>query len=323
VLVALLVGCGSTPTGETNVEGGADATPDDPPVTDAASEALIDDAVNDTAPIADATTDHSAPDTIDAVSGDVGTDVPPTWVGGSLWKATSRAVEIRTFNYWTGVSGYLQEREQLTTTQLAALDGLCLIPTPTFRHFDTMTYRITITERDGTKASYRASSYNHLDGNEGLPTVDIHSLEPFLATFSCVSSGSPTLPPPKVDGGPPWTVAPVMGTDPGCINGVFVPSGCRQAWVKLKVDAPLSTRLEVFECRGALSMGALSTLRLFTPDGATELAASNPASSSVCPYVDYAFARADTYVISIDRTAGTACDAGTGPAGDLLLRIRH
>ena len=310
--IVLLVGCGSTLNTKTNVQGGADATTDDTPATDASNEALPDEAASDTTP--DAPLD--VPIT-DATTG-VATDGPPTCAGGSVWKTTSRGVEIRTFQYWTGVSGYLQEREQLTTTQLAALDGLCLIPTPTFRHFDTMTYRITIIDRDGSKASYRASSYNHLDGNEGLPTVDIHSLEPFLATFSCISSGNPTLPPPKVDGGPPWTVAPVMGTDPGCLNGVFVHPGCRQAWVKLQVDVPSSARLEVFDC-----MGALSTLRLFTPDGATELAASNPASSSSCPYIDHAFERADTYVLSIDRTAGAACDAGTGPAGDLLLRIRR
>jgi hypothetical protein len=330
LLFAVLVGCEpSTRTDDTPTDGApTDAAtaldaasepptpdaPDDVPAADTTSDVGQDDGHEDTS------SDGFAPDTTDDMTTDVITidrpaDARPTCQRSAVWKPTSNRIEIRFFNYWNGVSGYLQERSLLTSTQVAALGGLCLIPTPTSRLADGRTYRIVVSDEDGTEASYRASEGNYLEGNEGLPTIDIDSLDPFLATFSCLNSRT-FAPPGTVDGGPPWTLARTMGTDSGCLNGVSVPGGCGQAWVKLKVDAPLAYRIEMFQCT------ALATLRLFTPDGTMELAASDAGSGSPCPYVEHAFAQTGTYLISLDRSAGNVCDAGSGPPSDAFIRVR-
>jgi hypothetical protein len=330
LLFAVVMGCEtSTRTNDTLADG---APSDAAAVLDAASEPPTADAPDDvpaaetTFDVAqadgheDASSDGFAPDATDDVTTDVITvdrpaDARPTCQRSGVWKPTSNRIEIRFFNYWSGVSGYLQERSLLTSTQVAALDGLCLIPTPIIRLYDGRTYRVVVTDEDGTEASYRASESNYLEGNEGLPTIDIDSLDPFLSTFSCLNSRT-FGPPGTVDGGPPWALARTMGTDSGCLNGVTVPAGCGQAWVKVKVDAPLAYRIEMLQCT------APATLRLFTPDGTMELAASDSGSGSPCPYVEHAFAQTGTYLISLDRSAGNVCDAGFGPPSDAFVRVR-
>ena len=89
-------------------------------------------------------------------SADAGSDAPSTCTR-SVWKTTSSRIDIRSFQLFKGSSGYLHDRSLLTEAQLAALDGLCLIPTPTNLVADSMTYRITITDNDGTQTSYRAT----------------------------------------------------------------------------------------------------------------------------------------------------------------------
>jgi len=295
-------------TSDAALDGDAtEVTPDpsDAPVEDDATDATH-----------DATHDGVRDGTTDAISGYTPTD-SPICQGGVVWKPTSSRIEIRAFNFWSGVSGYLQDRQRLTAAQLAALDGLCIIPTPTNRLADGMTYRIIVSDDDGTQTSYRASQGNFLEGNEGLPTIDINTLDPFLATFKCLFSRAPSQPPPPVDGGPPWTRAPEMGTDSGCLNGVDVRQGCVPSWVKVKVDTPRQHRIDVFECTGSVP-----ALKLFSPDGTTELAASNPAPSSLCPYIAYNFDPAGTYLMSIERPTGTACDAGFVGNPDLYLRFQ-
>ena len=115
-----------------------------------------------------------------------------------------------------------------------------------------------------------------------------------------------------------WTRAPEMGTDSGCLNGVDVRLGRVPSWVKVKVDTPRAHRIDVFECTGSLQ-----TLRLFTPDGTTELAASNPAPGSLCPYLAYTFDPAGTYLMSVERRSGIGCDGGGfGGGPDLYLRFQ-
>jgi hypothetical protein len=285
LLLALLSGCSSERTDQAPPDSG---TPDTEPGDGAAPEATTD------------------------VPGDPNADQPATCAAG-VWKVTSTRIEIRSSQFFSGRSGYLQERSLLTGAQLAALDGLCVIPTPTLRVADAGNYRITVTDDDGTQTSYRATEGNFLEDNLGLPTIDIHALEPFLDTFSCLWSRK--MLPPSVDAGPPWTNAPTMSTDSGCLNGVYVFSGCR-AWLKLKVDTPLAHGIEQFECT------ARTTLKVFTPDGATELAASDPGSGSMCPYVDYALAQSDTYVMSVEFQVPTNCFPNSGVGGDALLRVR-
>jgi hypothetical protein len=318
-------GAAACDTNEPSTTGSPDAAaetttaPDtvtEPP--DAANDALPE--AGPSNPPADVTTEHSVLDVTRDVKPETAGDgdPPASCVGsgvGSVWKPTSSAIEIRAFHLFKGQSGYLQQRTQLTAAQMTALDGLCLIPTPTTRLTDSMTYRIVVADQDGTQTSYRASAFNYLDGNVGLPTVDVHSLEPFLATFSCTFSGEPRFPPTGADAGS-WDWAATMGTDPGCINGVYARSHCTPNWVKLRVDAPLTASIEVFECSGPQG-----GLRLFTPDGATVLAASSPGDASPCPYVSHAFAQAGTYLLSIDGHAGD-CDAGLGLVGDVSLRVR-
>ena len=114
--------------------------------------------------------------------------------GGRPWTEASRAIEVRSFGYFTGSSKYVADREQLSETQLAALAQLCIIDTPKGPSADGVSHRISITDTDGKVTQYRAAQENALDIDEGQAkdwtTLDIASLTPFLDTLSCLSAGA-------------------------------------------------------------------------------------------------------------------------------------
>jgi hypothetical protein len=313
LLLLVNVSCSSDSPDTGSTESG-------PNMLDAAVEQVTPDATPDTRHDAQPDTNPDAPDT----SPETG---PPACVRGQAWKSTSTRIEITSFGFFQGSSGYASDRSAMTDAQLIALDGLCVIPTPSGpRGADFTSYVINITDADGTVAHYRAAQDNIVDSDEGpnatLPTIDIHSLEPFLATFHCLFASQTRVPRGSgADGGsdgeagsPPWTSAPSVETSsPGCLNGVFVPYECADVWLKLNVDRPGTYQLRAVTCLET------TTIKIFSPDASTELATAS-GSEPNCPAVSYRFGQAGTYLVDIQKTNAAGC-TGVGSAGDFFLKV--
>jgi len=258
------------------------------------------------------------------------------------WSESSARVELRSFGYWNGSSRFDAEREQLTPAQLEALEGLREIPTPDGpRGSDYVSYRVEITDADGSIAHYRAAQDNITDGDEGdlsLQTLDVHTLQPFLGTFHCLSAsqtrgdlrGAPVsgangdppegsantepaaAPPPLVPAN--WTEAPaVSSAAAGCLHGVFMPPACHDVWLELEVEAPGKYQLSSDGCFESLE------LAVFSSDGRRQLAAAS-GRSEACPALEQSFTEAGSYPLRLRKTNGAGCSA-TGSAGDFFFRV--
>src|SRR4029079_19601338 len=92
-----------------------------------------------------------------------------------VWTSTSTHLALHSFGTFEGMSGYDKDRNDITPTQLDALARLKLIPTPTHAVTDLATYKIAITDANGSATDYRAAKDNVLSADEkGAPasTVD-------------------------------------------------------------------------------------------------------------------------------------------------------
>jgi hypothetical protein len=135
-----------------------------------------------------------------------------------------RDLELRFFE---GSTAYDIARADMTPEQLEILDKLCEIaPPPGPLGADYTSYQVTVTDRSGESATYRAVEQNIRDSDEsgvdGDRTLDIDSLAPFLRTYQCASAKA--MGPYDLESGSLWNGTPVLTGDPGCSNGVFV--GC-------------------------------------------------------------------------------------------------
>ena len=238
---------------------------------------------------------------------------------GSVWKASSRRIELVSFGFWQGSTGYRAERGTLNAAQQRALAGLCERPTPTGPVVsDLVSYHIKVTDADGSVVEYRAVPDNALEGDErdhALRTIDYDSLEPFLKAFRClVASESRVTRATKIDPERPWATAPTLPSDPSCLNGVFAPYNCGESWLKLTVPSAKRQTLTTERCVGTLQ------IKVFDATGENELATSPASASPRCPKLSYAFS-AGTYYVQLRKTNGTqSCDV-RGAAGDYLLRV--
>lgn len=80
-----------------------------------------------------------------------------------VWTATSVRLELSSFGYWNGSSGYAKDRADLTAEQLLVLSGLRTVPTPTDTMVDRVSHRLRIVDEDGSSVTYRAAERNRLD----------------------------------------------------------------------------------------------------------------------------------------------------------------
>jgi hypothetical protein len=230
---------------------------------------------------------------------------------GPPWKPSSARLEMSSFGYWVGSSGYVADRASLSATQLAALSGLRIIPTPTSVGADGVSTLLTIFDQDGTSQSYRAAVDDILDLDEGsgaqaLPTIAYESLQPFLATVHCDAAKDPADPSDAgPDAGPPWASAPALPSDTNCLNGFFVGSACQDTWRKVVVPQPAAY---TFALRGCFS---LMTIEVLDADGTTELATSPTGVPGACASVTYRFTQAGTYFVDIETRGEAGCDYGT------------
>jgi hypothetical protein len=234
-----------------------------------------------------------------------------------FWKPTSTRIELTSFGFFTGSTGYEKDRSQLSDAQLAALAGMCLLTASRGPATDAVSYAIKIHDRDGSVASYRATQGN-VDGdpvaNATVPAIEIGSLQPFLSTFQCLSASQTRESPAPTE--LPWSKAPTIGRDTGCLNGIFVPYGCHDVWLKLIVDAPATYELQTVNCVETIN------LKLHSADGTTELAAGTPGSKPNCPSLSYQFREQGTYLLEIEKTNATGCFFNTsGSAGDFFVRV--
>jgi hypothetical protein len=242
----------------------------------------------------------------------------------SVWKPSSQRIELTSFGFWQGSSGYAKDRGQLTAEQLAALEKLETTAPPTMEVYDGQSYRVRVHDRDGTVAEYRAAMGNVRDSDEGhgageLETIDITTLEPFLSTFDCVAARAAEGTARETDAPlDPRSVEPektvLLPTDAGCINGVFLPSTCSDALFTFEVR-----EAGTFDIVGGRCVETLS-LRLYTGDRTTLLAESSPGTNERCFTLRHAF-DVGTYAFILSKTNAAGC-AAHGMAGDTSLRVQ-
>jgi hypothetical protein len=253
------------------------------------------------------------------------TSSPPA-AGDRPWRPSSVRIELTTFSFWTGSSGYAKDRADMTAAQLAALEGLRTIPTPELLGFDASSWQIRIVDADGSVAAYRAAFANIRDSDESaealkLPTIDVETLEPFLATLHCLHAKKvPSIPrsedaplDPSTADTSKTTKLPV---DTGCINGVFLPQGCADAVLGFEIPAPATYELSTGRCIERLS------LRLYASDRSTLLAEGTPGTGDTCTTLQHGF-EPGSYVAVLGKTNAAGCQPGaSGVAGDTSLSLR-
>jgi hypothetical protein len=271
----------------------------------------------------------------------VGCSGDPDYSGRRPWSETSARVELSSFGYWEGSSRFDAEREQLTAEQLRALEGLREIPTPDGPlGADFVSYRVEISDADGSVAHYRAAEDNITDSDEGdlsLRTLDVDTLRPFLGTFHCLTAsqtrdglGNAPLPGADVPTGGAntapsveaaarpvpenWADAPDVSTAAqGCVHGIFMPYTCHDVWLELQVEAPGTYQLRSEGCFESLE------LAVFSSDGEQQLATAS-GNREACPALEQTFTEAGSYPLLLRKTNGAGCSE-MGTAGDFFFRI--
>lgn len=249
-------------------------------------------------------------------------DNPGACTPGLVWTSTSRRIEVRSYSFWQGSSGYRVERTALTAAQRTALNALCVRPQPTGPVFaDISAFQIDVTDNNGSVKSYRSAIDDLLDGDENdhsIPTIEYDSLKPFLATFRCLHATETRATRPRAgetleQAGPPWQFAPVLPSDPGCLNGMIGGTGCQESWVKVTISAKKRMNFFTEKCVG------VTQIRLYDQSGTTQIAASTASSAPSCPSLSYSF-NPGTYLLNLRKTnAGGSCMA-VGTSKDYWLR---
>ena len=310
------------------------------------------------------------PDPLDAFPGLDGSCVP-----GQVWKSTSRAIELKGFDFLLGWSGYRKALPDLSTEQLAALDKLCVITPQAGRGVDAYTFTVAITDADGTVAHYWGVDGDFSEGvvlpPAGLPSLGSTQIRAFRGTFSCLSETETHRSQPvraTVDGGDAGvedatreatspdavaanddasdgaehqgdgaiqdgaildgfpeaavegsqaadaaSLAPLVGNDPGCLNGVSAGSTCTDILLRVSISTSGVYELATEQCRS----GQEASIELFSEDGSTPLAASNAATAPLCASMTYTFSHAGVYPVELHRHNSVCLLASAG----LLFRV--
>jgi len=249
----------------------------------------------------------------------------PTVENKAVWRPTSTRIEVSSFGFWEGSTGYAKDRAELTPEQLAALERLRTMTPPEQMGADFTSYEVRVTDEDGSVARYRAAEGNVRDSDESvnaasLPTIDIETLRPFLDTIKCLRAKA-VEPIPRTTTTPldPKTAdmskAVAVPADTACTNGVFVPYGCSDSLLTFDVDAPATYEIVSGRCLEQLS------LRVYTSDRTTLLAESTPGTAESCFTLRHTF-EPGSYVLVFSKTNAAGCNQN-GKAGDTSLRVRR
>ena len=248
---------------------------------------------------------------------------------GPPWKASSTRLEMTSFGYWVGSSGYRADRASLSGAQLSALAAMRQVPTPTQTAADLVSYHLTIFDQDGTSALYRAAgtggagvTTNLLDGDEGttaasMPTIDFPTFQPFLDTIHCDATRSPAFPADggvggSTDGGAAWASAPTLPADPSCVDGISGNGSCEDIWRRVVVAQPATYTFTLRTCSTGMS------LDIMAPDGASSLTTSPSFTSPACGSLAQHFDSAGTYLLRVSSGGDAGC---TALSADFTLQV--
>src|SRR5690606_5287572 len=179
--------------------------------------------------------------------------------------------------------------------------------------------------------TYRAAFANIRDSDESaealeLPTIDVETLKPFLATFQCLHAKEvPSIPRSSDAPLDPSTVdtskASKLPADLGCINGVFVPYGCCDSVFTFDVASAATYELSTGRCIERLS------LRVYASDRSTLVAEGSPGGDETCVNLRHAL-EPGSYLVVLGKTNAAGCGgdrpdaSAAGGAGDVSLSIR-
>jgi hypothetical protein len=107
-----------------------------------------------------------------------------------------------------------------------------------------------------------------------------------------------------------------LRTDPGCLDGIFVPTDCVD--ISLALDIPSAGTYEIASvgCIGAV------TIKVLASDGTTALATSPPGTEPSCSAVTHTFDAAGSFRLLLEKRNLAGCAAGApGGAGDFYVRV--
>ena len=254
-------------------------------------------------------------DGVPATRGEADGGVP--FVAAAPWKSTSVRIELSSFGFFDGSMGYVKDRAVLTAVQLQALEGLRtrqVVAGPGV--YDVEAFTITIVDADGTRATCRATrqNFNVREISAGSLAVDMVTLDPFLATLTCMKAGATRGCSVEPGAAAPGTCTATVSTDPGCSNGVFVGSGCADVWLKLVIASAGTYEVAAGNCVESIATKVLGI------DGVTVLASSTPGPPPTCPSLTHAFDAPGTYWLVVEKRNAAGCPA-MGGAGDFNVRV--
>jgi hypothetical protein len=128
-------------------------------------------------------------------------------------------------------------------------------------------------------------------------------------------ASSPDALPANSDASNAAPLAPLVGDDPGCLNGVFALSTCTNIRLRVKISTPGVYELATEQC-----LAKQTSIHLFSPDGSAELAASDATTAPVCAAMTYTFGQAGVYPLELQRRSAEGC-SGTVGIGSFLFRV--
>jgi hypothetical protein len=239
-------------------------------------------------------------------------DAGPPPVGTLVWKPTSDRIELISTSFFNGSWGYDRLRADLTPQQLSALEQMKTMAPDTGRFAADVDFlEITITDRDGSKTKFQATSKN-FHGSVPDPTltpIDFRTLSPFIQTTACekgtrpIERSSETRLDPSAA---PQT--PALPKDLACLTGIRLSGRCSDTVFKVTPPSDGSFTFSIHRCLDVMS------LRLYTGDGKTMLEEAALGGNTADPCVSLAatMSTTESYLLMMTRTVpgcATAVDA--------------
>jgi hypothetical protein len=226
-------------------------------------------------------------------------DEPTDAVAQSPWRDTSTHLALLITPSFAVSSHFEASPAQLREDQLQALRGLRLEENPPKTPCgDCPSYNLSITDADGGIAHYgirpNPAAQPPLDG-----VIALDSLQPFLDTFNCYSTGSHPF--GGRDSAPQsWEHAPTLSTaDSSCSHGILH-YPCDQMRFWLAVEQPGQYQISSVDCAPDLSVELMT-------EGLSPLASAAFAGAE-CPVITHEFADVGSYALLLGRADDGACD---------------
>jgi hypothetical protein len=234
----------------------------------------------------------------------VNDDTNPTYVGGGpVWTSTSASIRLD-FQVWpNGTTAWEKARAELTPDQLSILASLTSGPPVHSKKKDVQEVLVHVTEADSSRHDFRVVFRNDFAASafEDLPVVDYRAFKPFLDGVQCLLSLATDDQADhagfdEVTGDPraPWTVAPDVTDDSGCINPIHKQKSGAPTWVRVHLSSAATYQFGIEPCSES------AQLHLRSSDASTELAASSPVVSPACASLTYTTAAPGPFLLSIE-----------------------